>query len=111
MTTTTARVRPHKDMTPDDLRAWRARQAGDFAYARNQRRPGWNQRRAAHWYGVSERQWNRYENGESPIPLSLVKRLIAYETSFDQTVDRLFDTTPTQLEDQDGIFPEMKGRE
>ena len=36
--------------------------------------------------------------------------MVAYETSFDQTVDRLFDTTPTQLEDQDVIFPEMKGR-
>lgn len=108
---TTPRARPHKDMTPEDLRIWRTQQAGDYAYARNQRRPGWSQRRAAHWYGVSERQWNRYENEESPIPLSLVKRMIAYETSFDQTVDRIFDTTPGQLEDQDGIFPEMKRRD
>lgn len=109
--TTPTRVRPHKDMTPDDLRAWRTQQAGDYAYARNQRRPGWSQRRASHWYGVSERQWVRYENGDAPIPLSLVKRMVAYETSFDQTVDRLFDTTPGQLEENDGIFPEMKGRE
>jgi hypothetical protein len=107
---TTERVRPHKDMTPENLEAWRRQQAGDHAYARNQRRAGWNQRRAAHWYGVSERQWQRYENAESPIPLSLVKRMIAYETSFDQTVDRLFDTTPEQLEENDGIFPELKGR-
>ncbi len=106
--TTATRVRPHKDMTADELRLWRQQQAGDHAYKRNQRRPGWTQRRASHWYGVSERQWLRYETGESPIPLSLIKRLIAYETSFDQTVDRLFDTTPSQLEENDGIFPEMK---
>ena len=104
-------VRPHKDMSPTDLRNWRIQQAGDHAYKRNQRRPGWTQRRASAWYGISEREWQRYEAGEIKIPLSLVKRMIAYETSFDQTVDRLFDTTPDQLENYGGIFPELKGRE
>lgn len=99
------RIRPHKDMSPEDLRLWRQQQAGDHAFKRNQRRPGWTQRRAAAWYGCSEREWQRYEAGEINIPLPLVKRMIAYETSFDQTVDRIFDTTPDQAEEYDGIFP------
>lgn len=107
---TVERVRPHKDMTPEDLRIWRQQQAGEYAYKRNQTRPGWTQRRASGWYGVSERQWKRYESGECRIPLALVKRMIAYETSFAQTVDRIFYTSPDQLEEQDGIFPEMGGK-
>jgi len=101
-------VRLHEGMTPADLVLWRAQQPGEYAYRNNQRKPGWSQLHAANWYGVSERQWQRYENEDSPIPLSLVKRMVAYETSFDQTVDRLFDITPGKLKEQDGIFPEMK---
>ena len=58
---TVERVRPHKDMTGADLAVWRTQQAGEHAYKRNQTRPGWTQRRASHWYGVSERQWKRFE--------------------------------------------------
>ena len=108
---TVTRVRPHKDMSPDDLRLWRQQQAGDHAFKRNQRRPGWTQRRASHWYGVSKRQWERYESGACRIPLSLVKRMVAYEASFDQTVDRIFNTSDAQLEAQGGVVPELQGRE
>ena len=110
MAETATRVRPHKDMTGTDLAVWRSQQAGDYAWKRNQRKQGWSQVRAASWYGVSERQWKRYESGECRIPLALVKRMVAYETSFAQTVDRIFDTSPVQLEEQDGIFPDLKGR-
>lgn len=106
--TTAEQVRPHKDMTPDDLRLWRQQQAGEHPYKRNQTRPGWTQRRAAQWYGVNERQWQRYEAGDAAIPLTLVKRMIAYETSFAQTVDRIFDTTPEQTDQHGGIFPELE---
>ena len=107
---TLERVRPHKDMSPEELRIWRQQQAGEHAFKRNQTRPGWTQRRAAHWYGTSERQWQRYEAGDASIPLTLVKRMQAYETSFDQAVDRVFDTTPEQSARQGGIFPELEGR-
>jgi len=103
-----ARVTPHKDMTPEDLKLWRQQQAGEYAWKRNQTRPGWTQARAAHWYGVCERQWARYEAGDAGIPLALVKRMIAYETSFAQAVDRIFDTTPDQSEKYGGIFPELE---
>lgn len=41
---------------------------------------GWYQKDAAAWYGVSERQWRRWENGEVPIPTTVVKRLAEYES-------------------------------
>lgn len=103
-----AKVRPHKDMTPNDLVRWRAQQPGDYAYKNNQRKQGWSQVRAADWYGVNERQWRRYETGASAIPLPLVKRLIAYGTSFDDTVARLWETTDEKIEEQGGsVFPEL----
>jgi hypothetical protein len=40
---------------------------------------GWYQKDAAAWYGVSERQWRRWENGEVPIPTTVVKRIAEYE--------------------------------
>jgi len=82
---TRERVRPYKDMTPEELRLWRAQRPGDYAWKFNQRKLGWSQARAAEWYGVSERQWVRYEAGDSEIPLSLVKRMIANETTFEDT--------------------------
>jgi transcriptional regulator with XRE-family HTH domain len=41
------------EITPEWLRAWRARR-------------GFTQARAAAWYGVSERSWRRYEAGHIP---------------------------------------------
>ena len=101
------RVRPHKDMTPEELRLWRAQRPGDYAWKFNQRKLGWSQARAAEWYGVSERQWVRYESGENAIPLSLVKRMIAHETSFDDMINRIWETTPEKMEEYGGIFPRL----
>lgn len=39
----------------------------------------WYQKDAAAWYGVSERQWRRWENGEVPIPTTVVRRIAEYE--------------------------------
>ena len=39
----------------------------------------WYQKDAAKWYGVSERQWRRWENGEVPIPVAVVLRIAEYE--------------------------------
>ena len=66
---TEARIRPHKDMTPNDLKIWRGQQPGDYAWKNNQRKAGWSQVRAADWYGVSIRQWVRYESGENAMLL------------------------------------------
>jgi len=105
---TRKRVRPYKDMTPEELRLWRAQRPGDYAWKFNQRKLGWSQARAAEWYGVSERQWVRYEAGDSEIPLSLVKRMIANETTFEDTILRIFETTPEQIEEYGGtIFPQL----
>jgi len=102
------RVRPHKDMTPMELRTWRGQQPGDYAWKNNQRKAGWSQERAADWYGVNERQWRRYESGENGIPLALVKRLIAHEASFDDTINRLWETTDEKIEEFGGsVFPEL----
>ncbi len=105
---TETRVRPHKDMTPKDLRAWRGQQPGDYAWKNNQRKAGWSQVRAAEWYGCSIRQWVRYESGENAISLTLIKRLIAHESSFDDTVARLWETTPEKIEEYGGsVFPQL----
>jgi predicted transcriptional regulator len=36
---------------------------------------GQSQAQAASWWGCSERQWRRYETGESPVPRPLLKRI------------------------------------
>ena len=95
-------------MTPSELKIWRGQQPGDYAWKNNQRKSGWTQLRAAEWYGVSERQWNRYESGENAIPLALIKRLIAHESSFDDTINRLWDTTPEKIKQYGGsVFPQL----
>ncbi len=102
------RIRPHKDMSPSDLARWRSQQPGDYAWKNRQRKPGWSQVRAANWYGVSERQWQRYEGSENAIPLALVKRMIAHEASFDDTINRLWETTDEVIEAQGGsVFPQL----
>lgn len=50
--------------TADDLRRWRESR-------------GFTQTAAAHWYGVSLRQWQRYEDGVHGIPRPLTARIEA----------------------------------
>ena len=107
-------MRPqHEDMTPADLVLWRALQPGEYACRNNQHKPGWSQLQAAKWYGVTERTWQRYEAGESVIPLPLFNRLMAYEASFEDMISRLWETTPEKVEEYSGIFPRLadEGRE
>lgn len=33
------------------------------------------QSQAAEWWGVTEREWQRYESGAVPVPMPLLKRL------------------------------------
>lgn len=58
-------------MTPGELRQWRE--------ARVDHRTGrsWSQARAAEWFGCDERTWRRWENRESSVPRTLVKRIQA----------------------------------
>lgn len=61
------------------LRDWRTRRAG--AYRRGRAAMvGWTQADAAAWYGCSERQWRRWENGETPIPVHVIRRLAQWTT-------------------------------
>ena len=101
---TERRVRPHGGMTPEELRLWRAQRPGEYTYGNNQTRPGWSQLHSAKWYGVSERQWQRYETGESAIPLPLIKRMMAHETSFEDTILRIFETTNEKVEEYGGVL-------
>jgi transcriptional regulator with XRE-family HTH domain len=54
-------------LNPETLRHWRNTQ-------------GWTQATAANWYGVTDRQWRRWENGEQPVPLHLERRLLSGPT-------------------------------
>lgn len=36
---------------------------------------GWSQAKAAQWYGVTPRSWQRYEAGDRPIPMPLLNRI------------------------------------
>lgn len=38
---------------------------------------GWTQKRAAAWWGCTERSWQRYESGERTVPGPLLKRIAA----------------------------------
>lgn len=40
-------------------------------------RRGFTQRQAARWYGVTERSWRRWENGEVRTPRPVVRRVRA----------------------------------
>lgn len=53
-------------LSPEALRAWRIER-------------GWTQERAAEWYGIAPRTWRRWEQGDSPIPLHVERRLRAGE--------------------------------
>jgi hypothetical protein len=57
-------------MTPAELTAWRKQRFGPA-------------REAASWYGVTLRQWQRYEGGESGIRAPLVHRIEEYERTLD----------------------------
>lgn len=53
-----------------------AREIGSRAHVINFRNGrGWSQAEAADWWGCSERQWRRYETGESRVPSPLLKRI------------------------------------
>jgi phenylalanine-4-hydroxylase len=59
---------PRLYMAPVDLRRWRmARQLG------NPKK--WDQASTAHYFGVHERTWRRYERGETNIPQWLIRRV------------------------------------
>lgn len=54
-----------------------AREVGTRAHVVNFRHARrWTQRKAADWWGVSIRQWRRYENGATPVPVPLLKRIV-----------------------------------
>lgn len=36
---------------------------------------GWTQREAAEWWPCTERQWQRFESGESVVPRPLARRI------------------------------------
>lgn len=99
------RVEIHEGMTGEDLKRWRAEQPGEHRNG-----PGWTQKQAADWAGVSSRTWIRYENGR-PIPRIVIKLLMNRRASFDQIVDRIFDTPQPKVEEMGGIIPELAGRD
>ena len=103
------RIRPHNDMTGDELAQWRLQQPGSHKI-RNRIEPrlGWNQRQAGEWYGVTERQWRRYETGEQPIPRPLINRMRTYRASLDEIVTRIFDTPKTKVDEWGGVHEMFK---
>lgn len=82
---------PVSDLKPEHLIEWRLKQPGKFKARNGQIKRGWTQEQAAAWYGVSHRQWQRYENGKTPVPLHLVRRIAAHRMSFDDVLDRVLD--------------------
>lgn len=82
----------HPGITGEDLVRWRAKQPGEFPVKNGATKRGWSQERAAKWYGCSVRQWQRYESGESEVPLPLVRRIQAYSADFSEMLDRIFET-------------------
>lgn len=93
-------IRP--GMTGEDLAFWRSKQPGSYPAKNGATMPGWSQETAAKWYGCSIRQWQRYEAGETPVPLPLVRRIQAYRNDFSEMLDRIFDTTPEKIEQWGG---------
>lgn len=98
---------PRRDMSGADLRSWRLQQNGEFKI-RNTKEDGWSQAQAAEWYGVSRRQWGRWEKlPAGRLPLSLVKNLMRYGSSYHAIVDRMFDTPGHKVEEWGGVVPQI----
>lgn len=94
-------------MTAEELRSWRQSQPGTYKCRNGEVRPGWSQSMCADWYGCSTRSWERYETG-GPIPLPLIKRIHAHETSLEAIVDKIFDTPVELLEKWGSPFEELQ---
>lgn len=88
----------HARMTGEDLTVWRKKQPGTYPAKNGATMQGWSQKTAAKWFGCSYRQWQRYESGESGVPLTLVRRIQAYSTDLTEMLDRIFDTTDDKIE-------------
>ncbi len=99
------RIKIHDGLTGEELRLWRAQQPGEKRGG-----PGWTQKGAAAWCGVDERTWRRWERGERGIPMTLINRLRDRRASFDEIVDRIFDTPVEDVVRMGGIIPELAGR-
>lgn len=82
------------ELSPEELRAWRESQPGEYKAGRGETRKGWSQRRAAEWIGVSERTWQAWEGDPSkpksyPAPARAVRRIVEYSQSLDAKLDAM----------------------
>lgn len=75
-------------LTGEELTAWRLAQPGEFKKRNNQVVKGWSQKKAAEWYGCSERQWRRWEAAKK-VPLPVIKAVIRYGSSLQSELDRI----------------------
>lgn len=102
------RVQARHGMTPMELRIWRAQRPGRFKWKRSETRPGWTQKQAAEWAGVSEETWSSYEQGRRTMSAIFIKRLQDYQSSYPEVVDRMFQTAADDVEENQGVHPELK---
>lgn len=102
------RVTPHPGMTPWDLKVWRAQRPGRYKWGRSETRPGWSQKTAAEWAGCTVSAWANYEQARRKIPLLLIKRLADYPSSLSEVVDRMWMTDSDEVEENQGVHPELK---
>ena len=106
--TETEKIKPYLGMTGAEVKQWRLEQAGA---GNGKGATGWTQVLAAEWAGIHERTWQRYELEEITVPLWLVKTMIRHSFSFDDMLDRVFDTPAAQVKRDGGVYPELAGEE
>lgn len=113
----TEKIKPYLGMTGAELKQWRKEQPGevkeryftgdDGSMKKAPPRPGWTQQEAAEWAGIHPRTWQRYELDEIEVPLWLIKTMIRYSFSFDEMLDRVFDTPRAKVVAQGGVYEEL----
>jgi DNA-binding XRE family transcriptional regulator len=72
----------------EELVEWRQAQAGEYNARNGEVRPGWTQKQAAEWIGVSWRTWQRWEAGATLMPEWAVRRICDYSMSLNQVIER-----------------------
>jgi len=95
-------------LTGEQLAAWRLAQPGRFIARNGENRTGWTQEQCAEWYGCNVRTWRRFESGQRPVPLPLVKRIEAYGGTLEEIIDRMFETPKDLLDKWGSPFKELE---
>ena len=78
---------PH--MSGEDLKLWRSTLPGTFQARNGQTVKGWSQAKCASWYGIGLRTWQRWESGDTELPVHLIRAVASRQESLEAIIERV----------------------